>query len=79
MGGFPETICDIAKVVKKRSCACSRDIIIQWCELLICPIYYHYKMCSGSKYILTIIRKGDISFFTVNMNFDVSSSCYHGQ
>ena len=26
-----------------------RDIIMKWCELLICPIYQHCKMCTLSK------------------------------
>ena len=29
--------------------ACSRDIIVDWCELLICPIDKDYKICGFSK------------------------------
>ena len=49
---FPGTICDIGKYVKylvttlcQLFCACCRDNVVGWCQLLICPIDYHYKMC----------------------------------
>ena len=45
---FPETICDNGKYVKylltilrQLFFTCCRDIVVNWCELLICPIEYH--------------------------------------
>ena len=45
---FPETICDNGKYVKylvtilrQLFFTCCRDIVVDWCELFICPIEYH--------------------------------------
>ena len=58
---FPETIVLLVLQNTINNCDTLRDnvpqgIIVNWCELLICPIWYHCKICTISETVYGISK-----------------------